>query len=64
MILQKIIRDLMSLLGRKQVTNMSTITNDQELNQAIESGRVKETGECGAFKVFEDSETNETWLCI
>lgn len=43
---------------------MSTITNDQELNQAIESGRVKETGECGAFKVFEDSETNETWLCI
>lgn len=54
----------MNLLERKQATNMQTITNDQELNQAIKSGRVKETGECGAFKVFEDFETNEIWLCI
>ena len=41
-----------------------SINNDKELNEAIDSGRVKRLEDAGAFKTYLDIETNEMWICI
>lgn len=43
---------------------MSTIKNDNELNEAIDSGRLKKFGQVADFQYFEDQEIGDTWICI